>query len=192
MEAKDEIEASSTAAVQASSTAAVTSSAPNTSKPAPAAPPSRGVCNDTNNAAAAAVSKGNEGDLVKQELMLAPSPKRPREVEDWLLHPPDGSVSTVNQILRTAMYYCCGYCCVVFENRNMVLSCPRVFMHTASAPLAASLAHIFCCNSHEHHRSSVLSATSPNLETWCCSPAMNRRRSSFPASYLQYDISFYL
>lgn len=45
------------------------------------------------NATAVAASQGSEGDHVKQELLPAPSLKRPREVEDWLLHPPDGSVS---------------------------------------------------------------------------------------------------
>lgn len=45
------------------------------------------------NATAVAAGQGSEGDQVKQELVPAPSLKRPREVEDWLLHPPDGSVS---------------------------------------------------------------------------------------------------
>lgn len=57
----------------------------------PTAVRSAGPSTSTN--ATAAGSQGSEGGHVKQELMLAPSLKRPREVEDWLLHPPDGSVS---------------------------------------------------------------------------------------------------
>lgn len=51
------------------------------------------------NATAAAASQGGEGDnhIKQEEVVPAPPLKRPREVvEDWLLHPPDGSVSSLH------------------------------------------------------------------------------------------------
>lgn len=116
MEAKKGVGVGSNAVVQAGNTpAAVMSSAvPDTSKPAPA--PAASTSSSNGAAAAAAVSsKDSEGELMKQELMPAPVPslKRPREVEDWLLHPPDGSVSTTaaavqsNQILRINLHGVC-------------------------------------------------------------------------------------
>jgi len=62
--------------------------APNMPKPAVA-----GVSVTAAALSASAASEGDSRDLVKRELMPAPCLKRPREVEDWLLHPPDGSVS---------------------------------------------------------------------------------------------------
>ena len=81
----------------------------------------RSVCpgpSTSTNATAMAAGQGSEGDQVKQELVPAPSLKRPREAEDWLLHPPDGSVSR--------------YVITVCVRKNLQVSGVEVMPHSAA------------------------------------------------------------
>ena len=106
MEAKKEGQAFSTAtAAKRKATRVVTSRAPTTAAAAAAAAAGAAAAAAAAATAATAatttVSKNGsvphsssedlEDDVLKQG--LAPSRKRPRVTEDWLIHPPDGSVS---------------------------------------------------------------------------------------------------
>lgn len=65
--------------------------------------------NHSSNGSPAGGSKQESGrEKAGEGRMPAPSLKRPREVQDWLLHPPDGSVSVFANFVRKINTCTCG------------------------------------------------------------------------------------
>lgn len=97
MEVKKESQASGSAVSQQPQAEGKVTSAATPETPAAEGAAACNINSESNGngsaATAAAASEENGRGAMKQGRMLPPSLKRSREVEDWLLHPPDGSVS---------------------------------------------------------------------------------------------------
>ncbi|CAM9471609.1 unnamed protein product [Ectocarpus sp. 13 AM-2016] len=95
MEVKKESQASGSAVFQQPQAESKVTSAATPATPAAEEAAACNINSESNGngsaATAAAASEENGRRTMTQGQMLPPSLKRPREVEDWLLHPPDGS-----------------------------------------------------------------------------------------------------